>query len=299
MKKKTKGYLLFAFENDQLNYGKLAICCALAIKANLKHNNITLVTDKYPKERLKLTIPASDLDKIFDNIIIAEEKFPISRRLHYDSPWTSFHSDFNNRNRILAYKYTPYDETIVIDTDYIMMNNDLDMIWNTKEDLLINHKATDLQGNEFGSLEEKRLAPNGIPMYWATLVFFRKSPLAKLFFDMVQYISDEYNFFQFLYEFPKSFYRNDYAFSIAAHILNGYIAQDNFSFPQDTIRTAHQKDTIAKVIDSNEIIFLSHSPEKEWYQTLVNMKGMNVHIMNKRELLNASDKFIKLCMEKI
>ena len=58
-------------------------------------------------------------------------------------------------------------------------------------------------------------------------------------------------------------------------------------------------DGIAEILNPNEIIFLAHNPEEPWKTTLVNIKEMNVHIMNKRELLRISEKYIDMCMEKI
>jgi hypothetical protein len=298
-KKIKRGYLLFAFGNKQLDYGKLAVCCALSIKTNLKYNHTTVVLDEGTKRWLNSSISKKILNAAFDKIIISKEKFHSGKRKHYDSPWVTFKSEFNNQNRVLAYEYSPYYETILIDVDYLVMSNSFDEVWKTREELLINHKVIDLQNHSLTSLKNKRLSTYGIPLYWATIVYFKKTPFTKTFFELVNYIREEYNFFQFLYGFTKGFYRNDFSFSIAAHILNGYKTDGILSFPEDEILFSFQKDGIAEVLDSKEIIFLSHDPEKEWENTLVKVKDVNVHIMNKRELLRVSDKFIKSCMEKL
>ena len=296
---KSKGFLLHAFNNRQLNYAKLAVCCALSIKTHLKNNNVTLVTNKETKGVLKKTYRSKVLASIFDSIIVAREKFSAGKRRHHDSPWVTFKASFDNKSRVRSYQYSPYDETIFLDTDYLVMNDSFDQVWGNKHDFLMNKLAFDLCGNRFGSMQEKRLSKYGIPMYWATAVYFKKSEFSNLFFDLVDYIREEYNFFQFLYEFPLGFYRNDFSFSIAAHILNGYVRDGVVPFPEDKIITSYQKDSIAKVVSSDEIIFLVHSPKEEWKDTLVNAKGMNVHIMNKRELLRVSEKYIKFCLEKL
>jgi len=299
MRKNRRGFLLYAFGHKDLDYGKLSICCALSIKSTLKNNHITVVMTKETKSKLITTVSEEILKIAFDKIIISKEKFRSGKRSHFDSPWISFQSEFNNQNRVLSYQYSPYDETIILDVDYIVMNNNLDYIWGSNEDLLINKKVIDLQGNKFGALEDRRLSKHGIPLYWVTIVYFKKSKLAEIFFDLVNYIRDEYNFFQFLYEFKKGFYRNDFSFSIAIHMINGYIKDGIKSLPEDTIITSYQKDTIAQIKNSKEIIFAAHNPDEPWKSTLVNIKDMNVHIMNKRELLRISDRFIKSCLESI
>jgi len=179
------------------------------------------------------------------------------------------------------------------------MNNSFDQVWGSSDDLLMNRDAIDLQGNVFGDIYDQRLSEYGIPMYWATVVYFKKTPFAKTFFDTVEYVRDEYNFFQFLYGFKKSFYRNDFAYSIAAHILSGCIKGGIHHFPESKILSSYQQDAIADVINESEIVFMSNDPKEPWKDTLVKISNMNVHIMNKRELLRVSDKLIKSCMEKL
>lgn len=299
IKKNKRGFILYAFGNKDLDYGKLAVCCALSIKTNLKNNHITVVTDEGTKKWLDSSVSKTVLKTAFDNIIIPKEKFRSGKRRHQDSPWITFKAEFNNQNRVLAYKYSPYEETILIDTDYIVMNDNLDHVWGSNEDLMINNKAIDLESNIFGTIGDRRLSKHGIPMYWATVVYFKKSEYSKIFFDLVDYIREEYNFFQFLYEFSEGFYRNDFSFSIAAHILNGYVTDSVRSLPDSTLLMSYQQDGIAEVLDTNEIIFLAHNPKEPWKTTLVNIKDISVHIMNKRELLRFSDKLINLYMEKI
>jgi len=301
MKKNKKGYLLHAFGSKRvsnLNYGKLAVCCALSIKTNLKHNHVTIVMDEETKKWVTTSVSKDVLNTAFDNIVVSKEKFPSKKRTHFDSPWFTFKAEFNNQNRVLSYQYSPYDETILIDSDYILMNNNFDDIWGCDEDLLINHKTVDLKSKEFG-IEDQRISNHGIPLYWATAVYFRKSPFAEVFFNLLDYIREEYDFFQFLYGFKSGLYRNDFAFSIAVHIFNGFITHGIKSLPNDTMISSYQKDGIAEVLNANEIIFISHNTDEPWKTTLVNMKDTNVHIMNKRELLRVSNKFIKLCMEKL
>lgn len=298
-KKNKRGFLIYAFGNEDLDYGKLAVCCALSIKSNLKINNVTVVMDKHTKNWVDKSIPSEALSTAFDNVTILKEKYQKGKRKYFDSPWITFKADFDNQARTSSYKHSPYDETILIDGDYIVMNDSFDSIWNLNEDLMMNNKVIDLQNNQFGSTEDKRLSNHGIPLYWATVVYFRKSEMSEIFFNLVDYIREEYNFFQFLYSFSAGFYRNDFSFSIAAHILNGFIPNGIRPLPEDFLITSYQKDTIAKLIDSREIIFCATELIEEWKTTLVNVKDLNVHIMNKRNFLGVADKFIESCMEKI
>ena len=298
-KKSKKGFLIHAFSSEHIDYGKLAVCCALAIKSTLQNNSVTVIMDGKTKYKTTSVFSKDIIKTAFDKIIVPDERFQSEKRTHFDSPWYNFQSEFNNQSRVLSYKYSPYDETILLDSDYIVMNDCLDDVWGNDEDLLINNEAIDLKHEKFGSIEEEKLSKYGVPMYWATLVYFKKSPFSEMFFELVNYIRDEYEFFQFLYGFNKGVYRNDFSFSIAVHIINGYITKGIKHFPEKSIITVYQKDSIAKMIDSKEIVFIAHDVKEPWKSTLLNMKDMNVHIMNKKQLLNVSDEFIKSCMEKL
>ena len=249
IKKSKRGFLLFAFGNKEIDYGKLAICCALALKTNLKENNTAVIVDEFTSNWLNKTIPDEILNAAFDQILITEDKFQSSQRKHFDSPWSTFTAEFNNQNRVLAYDYTPFEETILIDVDYFVMNNHFDSVWNNPHDLLINHKVTDLQNKPLKHISDNKVSKYGIPLYWATIVYFKKSKFAKIYFDLVNYIREEYSFYQFLYGFSKTFYRNDFSFSIAAHILSGYLTYGIKSFPENILVTSPQKDGIAEMID--------------------------------------------------
>jgi len=295
-----RGFILHAFGHGKIDYVKIAVCCALSIKTNLKINDVTLITDEETNGWMEHSIPADIIEKSFDKIIIIEEKFKSKRRQHFDSPWNTFTTLFHNQSRSLSYLYSPYDETILIDTDYIMMNDSFDYVWGNYEDVLINKKAVDLKNVSFGSQDEKTLGKHGIPMYWATAVYFKKSEFAETFFNLIDYIKQEYKFFQFLYGFLPGFYRNDFAFSIAVHIMNGYIIDRGIkSFPLDTIVTAYQQDTIADILSPTEMIFYSHNVDEPWKNTLVRMEETNVHIMNKIDLIRNAEKFINICLEKL
>jgi len=297
--KNEKGFLLYANHSDKINYPRLAICCALAIKSNLKNNNVTVVLDKKSKKHMYDIHSEDIINTAFDNIIVTTKSYQTPIRDHFSSPWYKFQSKFNNKHRINAYINSPYKETILMDVDYIVMNDEIDHVWGCNEDLLINRNAVDLQGNKFGSIQEERLGINGIPMYWATLVYFKKGGFSKAFFNLVNYIKEEYNYFRFLYGFEGTYYRNDFAFSIAAHIMNGFGYGSQKSFPNDTIVTSYQEDEIAELKNSNEWILISTDMNEKWKSVLVNSDNMNIHFMNKLELFKISDDFIKSCLEKL
>jgi hypothetical protein len=99
-----KGVLLFAFNNDIVNYYEMAV--ATAKRANhFLGLPVTLVTDSE-------SLPVKQSYQ-FDNIVMA----PADKSNKRD--WGLWY----NKGRYRAYQFSPYDETILLDTDY-MVNSD-------------------------------------------------------------------------------------------------------------------------------------------------------------------------------
>jgi len=291
LKKNKRGFLLLAFnnKNNEIDYIKMACCCALSIKSHLKYNHITLATDS--TNWLEKILSKDEINKIFDNIIITNPPNQKNIRTHYDSPWTKFKVPFLNNKRSSAYEFSPYEETILLDVDYLVMSDSLDLVWDNSEDFLINKDATNLRNQKFHD-KEIRLSKDGIPMYWATIIYFKKSEISKLIFNLTLFIKENYLFYKHLYKFPGQLFRNDYIFSIAIHIISGFINSDIKSFPISTIKTMDQKDDIVE-INKDDILFLSHDPKKPWENQLVKLQKTDVHVLNKRSLLRHYEQILK------
>jgi len=99
----TKGFVVLAQNTDTVNYIEQAYALALSIKySQTTHKNISLITND--------TVP-DEYKYAFDQII------PI--------PWFDNNKDslLKTENRWKFYYATPYDETIVLDTDMLMLED--------------------------------------------------------------------------------------------------------------------------------------------------------------------------------
>jgi len=61
-----------------------------------------------------------------------------------------------------------------------------------------------------------------MPMWWATVMMFRRSYEAKLIFDSMSMIKNNWQHYKDLYNTVHPTYRNDFALSIALNIVNGH-----------------------------------------------------------------------------
>jgi len=53
-------------------------------------------------------------------------------------------------------------------------------------------------------------------------VYFRKTEANTIFFNLVKHIEQEWNHYRRVYQITSGLFRNDFAFSIAIHIMNGF-----------------------------------------------------------------------------
>lgn len=143
-----------------------------------------------------------------------------------DTTNTRYFSDvgtvtWHNLNRMDAYRLSPWDRTLVLDADYVVASDQLQSVLETDQDFLAHRWAYDVTGcNNFEGLNY--FGNNNMPMWWATVMMFRKSQHAELIFDCMQMIRDNWTHYRALYKNSKPTYRNDHALSIALGIVNGH-----------------------------------------------------------------------------
>ena len=294
----TTGVCFFAYNTEQIDYGRLTLLAAQYVKRHMWHSNVTLITDDGTWGWLTQSNPKEIVDAAIDNVVITNVEHDTNQRVHYDSPWTKFNSEFRNSNKHEVFKYTPYDRTLLLDIDFIVQNNSLDYVFESDEELVMYHDAINLR-NLDPAQAEQNLKPYGIPMLWSTVVYFDKSSeLAQLFFDTWAHVKENYDFYKFLYGFPGNMYRTDYCVSIAAHILNGMGPGELVSnFADERMIYMSQRDDIVKVNDVDEWLFLVNNRKENWKDTITRVNGENMHIMNKRALERHYDTLTRMLNE--
>ena len=288
----SKGAIFFAYNNEQLNYIKLACLSASSVK---KHLNLpcTLITDdgslKYSK--------GLKINDIFDNIIVHEKSETIPNiRNYYDTPYASYKAQFNNLNKHEVFELSPYDQTILFDVDYLVNNDILNLAFNINAPVQLYKNARTLKNTKPENHLDKRLNDAGIPMYWSTVIYFDKSLISKIFFDMWEHVKENYDYYQSVYKFPAGLYRTDFAVSISIHLLKGFVdcIDDVFTeLPASPMKYMAYKDDIANVSEQG-IVFFANNYEEEWNNILTYSEDENLHMMNKRAIDRHYDKLMEL-----
>ena len=132
----TKGVLLFANNNEQVDYVKQAIFCAKRVK---KYTNldVTLVTDSSEQlEQYKF------YTKYIDKIITVPKAIESQQKKFFDGE-SYIYASWKNFSRTTCYDITPYDQTLVIDTDFILGSSSILKCFDTPHDFPINRYAFD------------------------------------------------------------------------------------------------------------------------------------------------------------
>ena len=274
---KTVGAVIFAQNNSSIDYVKLAIFAASQIKKFL-NIPVSIITDSsewmlkaYPKEAT-----------LFDQIINIENSSVYNQKRFNDGTLSSKFLEWKNLSRNSVYNLSPYDKTLVIDSDYIINSKLLEGAINLDHSFQIYKNSIGLASWRTDT-EFKRINQYSIPFYWATTFIFEKTLEVKCFFAIVEYIKNNWQYFRTLYSIEVPAFRNDFAFSIAIHLMNektsGTFAQE---LPGKMFYISDRDLLIS--LDDNKMKFLI---EKENYlgeYTAVSIQDTDVHIMNKLSL---------------
>lgn len=276
----SKGVLIFAQNNTEIDYAKIALYAALRVKKYLRVP-ISLATDS--KDWLLDSQPTAG--DVFDKIITTTVETDQIKRFH-DGTLSSRTLTWKNLNRADCFDLTPYDETIVIDSDYLISNSNLNSIWNNKQDFLIYNDSFDLaQWRDQSSFQY--LNQWSIPFYWATVFYFKKTNAVENFFELIKYIKANWSYFRSLYSIESSTFRNDFAFSIALHIFG----KEFYGKLPGKINYVLDRDLLI-AINENELKFLVEKKNYPGEYIATKTKDLDVHVMNKYSLTRCIDKVL-------
>jgi Rps23 Pro-64 3,4-dihydroxylase Tpa1-like proline 4-hydroxylase len=275
----TTGCVIFAQNTVGVDYVKLALFAAKRVKQFLSIP-VSLATDSmdylsfYPEHT-----------EVFDKIINVYGSNNQQKRF-YDGTLAFQTSEWKNLTRNQVYNITPYDRTLVIDSDFIINTDTLVRALENDYEFQIYKKSFDLASWRPDTFS--RINQHSIPFYWGTVFIFEKTPSTESFFNLIEHIKTNWEYFRIVYKIDSHLYRNDFAFSIAIHIMNGLTEGDfGWELPGKMNFTL-DRDFIISMKDSSMQFLL----EKQHYPgeyTLVKTNNLDIHVMNKQSLTRLID----------
>lgn len=267
------GAIIFAQNNSSINYVKLATFSAKQIQKYL-HIPVSLITDR--------NSDGEDLSA-FDNVIYVDEYKHTQHRKFYDGSISSTQAEWKNFTRSQIYDLTPYNRTLVIDSDYVINSSVLLPALHNDHIFQIYKNSFDLAGwRDTSSFD--RINQYSIPFYWATVFIFEKNQITESFFTLVSHIKENWQYYRILYAIDSTAFRNDFAFSIAIHIMNDSDAGDFETILPGTMSYVTDRDFLVSAKD-NKMQFLVEKQGHYGEYTLAKTTGLDVHVMNKKSLL--------------
>lgn len=270
--KNTKGILIYAKNNEQLDYIKQADIATRYAKHWL-NVPVSIVCDEKEQDKIN-----TDL---YDQVI------PIT----FETDNTRFVYDKNKRhevsyfnyNRIDALEMSPYYETLMIDSDYLIRNNILNQVWRSNYNFMVNSTSSNIMLTE-EALGDRFVADGSVPVFWATVMYFKKSDFINKYYEKLKMVRDDYEFYFRSYQISNMMYRNDFVFSIAYHLMFDNSNEMPIQLPTKQLNVPMEFE-IGNVISDTELEIRSET-------NLINSTSRNLHIMNKFSLERKYDELI-------
>lgn len=172
----SKGFCLIAQNNEKTNYVRQAYALALSLHKYNKGQKISLITnDEVPKK----------WQRPFDKII------PI--------PWTddASDSDWKIQNRWKLYHASPYEETIALEADMLILN-DITHWWDElakRELFFVSNVRTYRDELVTSRYYRKTFDANKLPNLYSALHYFKKGDKAKEFYNLLEIIVNNWQLF--------------------------------------------------------------------------------------------------------
>ena len=256
----TQGVVIFAFNNEATDYIAMAAWSAKNIRRHL-NLPVAVVTDA-SEEAAKYT---------FEHIIVTAPDTGGSRHFADYSTTVTWH----NAGRINAYELSPFDQTLVLDADYVVASDSL------LDVLKIPQQFAAFQ-NSFDPSSMTNLETVGeykMPMWWATVMMFRRGNISQFIFDSMQMVRNNWQHYRDLYGIHQSNYRNDYALSIALGLVAG-AEQSVHAISSSMVNVIPELRLTRVEQDHYEVEYINADGQ------LKNMswRGMDFHAMGKQHL---------------
>ena len=181
----SRGYIVIAQNSGETDYLRMAYALALSLKATQSTvSDLTVCVDK------KTKVPKKYLE-VFDQVV--------------EIPWNddAEASDWKIDNKWKYYYMSPYDETVILDTDMVFPG-DVSHWWDilNEKDIWACTNVKTFRGEnavDHNMYYREYFIKNNLPNVYTAFFYFKKSDLATEFFKLVEIIFQNWQRFFFKY----------------------------------------------------------------------------------------------------
>jgi hypothetical protein len=265
----NQGVLIYAFNNDSIDYYQQAVWCAGRVNKYLDLP-VTIVTDS-----------GSQRSRSCSHSVVYTQSESGGIRVYRPSIDSRSDQWFNS-NRYQSYELSPYEQTLVIDSDYVVCSDRLLTLFDSNIRVTAMKHVYDITDRggfrDYQVIGQSRI---GLHHYWATVLYFDRSDISKDFFDLVTMIKTHYRHYANLYRFPSHPFRNDFAVTIALNTLYGHVPDAVPVIPWSMANVF--SDVEITTIDQ-ETFELEYVTQKDKKHRRLTITGEDFHFMNKHGL---------------
>ena len=263
----TKGVLLFAFNTDIIDYYSMAVHTAK--RANHFLNlPVSVVTDN--------STNILKYNYTFDNVIIQDSDKSNSKLP--GQVWI-------NKGRYNSYNITPYDETIVLDTDYLINSDKLLQPFDYYEDFMCHNNSSVLMAP---NIESELMSSHSYKTLWATVMYFKKTNKTQQLFQLMQMVQQNYNHYINLYNFLSASFRNDYALTIALRTVYGQTEDLKNYIPWNLLHVGKNTTVYPDSTDeynTNYTVIFDNWQKGKIRKEYCTVTNMDFHMLNKKNFM--------------
>jgi hypothetical protein len=218
----SKGYVVLAQNSQGIDYVRQAYALALSLRASDNQEPVSIITNDTVDERYRW---------MFDQVIAI--------------PWgdSAESSRFKVENRWKIYHASPYDKTVVLDTDMLVLDN-LSNFWATFENYKVYYtsKVRTYRNEPVTSdYYRKAFTANRLPNLYSAVHYFEKSDFAKEFYNWVELITNNWELFYggYVGEYYPERASMDVTAALAAKILD--VGTEITNEKSDPVTFVHMK----------------------------------------------------------
>ena len=257
-----RGVLLFAFNNPKFNYYEMAV--ATAKRANhFLGLPVTIVTDS-------ASLPEKQT-YTFDKVVVVES----------DKTNRRDRSIWINKGRHQAYALSPYDETLLLDTDYMINSPMLLKTLGIYDDFCCHDTTSFLMQPGIPQELFSTYSPRTL---WATVIAFRKTKRAQQIFECMEMVQKNYDHYTKIHNFIGGVLRNDYALTLALSIVNGHSNDPHDFIPWNLLHIG-QNTSIFRNSDTEYTVMFDAWKKGKIRKEYILIRDTDFHCMDKKNFM--------------
>ena len=172
---------------------------------------------------------------------------------------------------------------MLLDSDYVVNSTVLSAVFDTANEILCYRDSLDIVRPDTAFLPT--FGKFAMPMWWATVIYFTKTPRAQWVFESMKMVQRNWNHYRDLYGIAEDLYRNDYALSIALGLLSGHTGVVD-SIPLVMMSTLPQ-DKLTLTVQDQQQFWTSEYQNVEGKLKTMSWSGLDFHAMGKKHLVKA------------